>query len=327
MLPLLPHRVAKFVVVLLALVPSGQAFALGRPISAASPSMTTTTSRSAVAAPTPDVKTPAVVATSTARPRHSSKQQQLNRLNLRSPFISLEIKPATRLEELLAVIDLRAEVFANPALPLTIESKLRHIKHLLTRRAKGSVVLVATARDLLSPFSEEVVIGSLECSTHEFEDGQSPFLHDAPHICKLYVTEMCVKETFRRQGVASSLLKAVDGVATSTRAAYVCLFCERINQGASRLYDSLQYHEVGHSPSVEAFAEVLGLPTTSKTYGFFYKQFALSSSAAGTKDRTGGVGASAGAAVAPPSLTLSAAHTCVAGQQLNLWGKNHFSWW
>jgi hypothetical protein len=153
MLALLPHRVAKFVVVLLALVPSGQAFALGRPISAASPSMTTTTSRSAVAAPTPDVKTPAV-ATSTARPRHSSKQQQLNRLNLRSPFISLEIKPATRLEELLAVIDLRAEVFANPALPLKIESKLRHIKHLLTRRAKGSVVLVASARDLLSPFSE-----------------------------------------------------------------------------------------------------------------------------------------------------------------------------
>lgn len=325
MLALLPHRVAKFVVVLLAFVPSGQAFALGRPISAASPSMTTTTSRWAVAAPTPDVKTPAV-ATSTARPRHSSKQQQLNRLNLRSPFISLEIKPATRLEELLAVIDLRAEVFANPA-PLTIESKLRHIKHLLTRRAKGSVVLVASARDLLSPFSEEVVIGSLECSTHEFEDGKSPFSHDAAHICKLYVTEMCVKETFRRQGVASSLLKAVDGVATNTGAAYVCLFCERINQGASRLYDSLQYHEVGHSPSVEAFAEALGLPTTSKTYGFFYKQFALPSSAAGTKDRTGGVGASAGGAAAPPSLTLSAAHTCVAGQQLNLWGKNHFSWW
>jgi ribosomal protein S18 acetylase RimI-like enzyme len=283
--------------------------------------MTTTTSRSAVAAPTPDVKTPAV-ATSTARPRHSSKQQQLNRLNLRSPFISLEIKPATRLEELLAVIDLRAEVFANPALPLTIESKLRHIKHLLTRRAKGSVVLVASARDLLSPFSEEVVIGSLE-----FEEVViGPFLHDS-HICKLYVTEMCVKETFRRQGVASSLLKAVDGVATNTGAAYVCLFCERINQGASRLYDSLQYHEVGHSPSVEAFAEALGLSTTSKTYGFFYKQFALPSSAAGTKERTGGVGASAGGAAAPPSLTLSAAHTCVAGQQLHLWGKNHFSWW
>jgi len=314
--------------VLLALVPSGQAFAFGRPITAPSPSTTTTTtSRSAVTAPAPDVKTPAV-ATTTARPRHSSKQQQLNRLNLRSPFISLEIKPATRLEELLAVIDLRAEVFANSSVPLTIESKLRHIKHLLTRRAKGSVVLVATARDLLSPFSEEVVIGSLECSTHEFEDGKSPFLHDAAHICKLYVTEMCVKETFRRQGVASSLLKAVDGVAFNTGAAYVCLFCERINQGASRLYDSLQYHEVGHSPSVEAFAEALGLPTTSKTFGFFYKQFALSSSAAGsTKERSGGVGARAGAAAVPPSLTLSAAHTCVAGQQLNLWGKNHFSWW
>jgi ribosomal protein S18 acetylase RimI-like enzyme len=313
MLPPQPLCGAKFLLVLLAIIPIVQAF-------------TTTPSRSAVAAPTPDVKAPSLVTTNT-RPRHSSKQQQLNRLNLRSPFISVEVKPASRLEELLAVIDLRAEVFANPAVPLTIESKLRHIKHLLTRRAKGSVVLVATARDLLSPFSEEVVIGSLECSSHEFEDGKiSPFLHDAAHTCKLYVTEMCVKETFRRQGVASSLLKAVDGVATSTRAAYVCLFYERINQGASRLYHSLEYHEVGRSPSVEAFAKALGLPTTSKTYGFFYKQFALSSAAC-TEYRTGGGVERIGAAAVPPSLTMSAAHTCVAGQQLNLWGKNHFSWW
>jgi len=54
-----------------------------------------------------------------------SKQQQVDRMNLRSPFISVVVKSVTRLEELLEMIDLRAEVFANPASPLTIESKLR----------------------------------------------------------------------------------------------------------------------------------------------------------------------------------------------------------
>ena len=53
-------------------------------------------------------------------------------------------------------------------------------------RARGAVVLVATARDLLSPFSEEVVVGSLEVSTHEFE-AASPFLHDHAGVPKLYV--------------------------------------------------------------------------------------------------------------------------------------------
>lgn len=57
--------------------------------------------------------------------RNFSKQQQVDRMNLRSPFICVVVKSFTRLEELLEVIDLRAEVFANPASPLTIESKLR----------------------------------------------------------------------------------------------------------------------------------------------------------------------------------------------------------
>lgn len=106
--------------------------------------------------------------------------------DLRSPFVSVEVRPATRLEELLAVIDLRAECFAGQQGPLTVEAKLKHVKHVLARRARGAVVLVATARDLLSPFSEEVLVGSLEVSTHEFE-ARSPFLHDHPSIPKLYV--------------------------------------------------------------------------------------------------------------------------------------------
>lgn len=52
--------------------------------------------------------------------------------DLRSPFISVEVRPATRLEELMAAIDLRAECFAGQQ--LSVEAKLRHTKHVLARR-------------------------------------------------------------------------------------------------------------------------------------------------------------------------------------------------
>ncbi len=312
-----PLRLHLSFLVLLLLGARGQAFFVRAPAATAT---ATSTSRPALAVPVPDVAAPSLTR------RNKQHQQQLNRLDLRSPFISVEIKPATRLEELLAVVDLRAAVFAASS-GLTVEAKLRHIKHLLTRRAKGSVVLVATARDLLSPFSEEVVIGSLECSTHEFEDGRSPFLHDSPHVRKLYVTEMCVKDAFRRQGVASSLLKAVDGVAAKAGAAYVCLFCDTTNRAASRLYNVLGYHSVDYSPSVEAFADALGLLKATKVYGFHYKTLAVASAARPAAAAADHAATATAAAAAAPSLTVSAAQTCLAGQQTSLWGKNSFSWW
>ena len=81
---------------------------------------------------------------------------------------------------------------------------------------------------------------------------------------------MAVKPAFRRQGVASSLLRAVDGMAHKMGAAYLCLFCELGNRGAVRLYEQAGYHAVGSSPSVGGFAGSLGLPA-SKVYGFFYR--------------------------------------------------------
>lgn len=81
---------------------------------------------------------------------------------------------------------------------------------------------------------------------------------------------MAVKPAFRRQGIASSLLRAVDGMASKMGAAYLCLFCETGNRGAVRLYEQVGYHPVGSSPSVEAFAASLGLPA-NKVYSFLYR--------------------------------------------------------
>lgn len=85
---------------------------------------------------------------------------------------------------------------------------------------------------------------------------------------------MAVKPAFRRQGVASSLLRAVDGMAHKMGASYICLFSEMGNRGAVSLYEQAGYHAVGSSPSVEGFAGSLGLPA-SKVYGFFYRPLLL----------------------------------------------------
>jgi hypothetical protein len=86
---------------------------------------------------------------------------------------------------------------------------------------------------------------------------------------------MAVKPAFRRQGIATSLLHAVDDMADTMGAAYLCLFCEAGNRGATRLYEQAGYHSVGSSPSVETFAAALGL-TASKVYGFMYRPLASS---------------------------------------------------
>jgi hypothetical protein len=148
------------------------------------------------------------------------------------------------------------------------------------------------------------------------------------------LTEMAVKPAFRRQGIATSLLRAVDGMADKLGAAYLCLFCETTNRGAVRLYEEVGYHSVGASPSVEAFATALGLPA-SKAYGFMYRPLGAASpfaaarpqqrleegEEAGAEPEESEYAISRRAAKGPPSL--------LPGQPglLGRMGQRAFSWW
>lgn len=144
---------------------------------------------------------------------------------------------------------------------------------------------------------------------------------------------MAVKPAFRRQGIATSLLRTVDGLASKLGAHYLCLFCEQGNRGAVRLYERAGYHAVGSSPSVEAFAEALGLPS-SKAYGFMYRPLAAGTGAPAARRQEEGEqdeeeeeyklhtrSANKAAARAGPSL--------LPGQPglLGRMGQRAFSWW
>lgn len=71
-------------------------------------------------------------------------------IELQSSFVDVAIRPATA-EEIPLVVGLRHEVFSAGAGPETVEEaaewKARSLDNLLNRRAKGAVLLVATARD------------------------------------------------------------------------------------------------------------------------------------------------------------------------------------
>ena len=70
---------------------------------------------------------------------------------------------------------------------------------------------------------------------------------------------MAVAEPFRRRGVASSLLRAVDEQARAMGVAEVCLFVETTNRSAIRLYLKAGYNLVPYSPQATAFASAIGL--------------------------------------------------------------------
>jgi len=54
------------------------------------------------------------------------------------------------------------------------------MQNLLARRAKGAIVFIATARDVRRPEADPVLVGSVEASTHEFDEvGFSPCLSEA----------------------------------------------------------------------------------------------------------------------------------------------------
>lgn len=149
----------------------------------------------------------------------------------------------------------------------------RSVRELLERREKGSQCLVATARDLLSPDAGSVVVGSVEYSTHEFQETSiSPCLD--PSVRKLYVTEMAVADPFRRRGIAMSLLTAIDEEAKALGITCVCLFVEMKNRAALSLYLKAGYKLVPYSDKASAFAAAIGLykgPLANREYYFLYK--------------------------------------------------------
>ena len=96
---------------------------------------------------------------------------------------------------------------------------------------------------------------------------------------KLYVTGVMVLPAYRRQGVAASLLQAVDAHAAAQGISYTCMYVEATNTAALTLYQRQGYHLVAYSAQAEAFASAIGLykgPFAARQYSFAYKRLSAS---------------------------------------------------
>uniref|UniRef100_A0A6U0XL64 N-acetyltransferase domain-containing protein n=1 Tax=Rhizochromulina marina TaxID=1034831 RepID=A0A6U0XL64_9STRA len=183
--------------------------------------------------------------------------------------------------EFAEVADLRLSVFTPyPDGPIRQKLRVRAREKMIERRVKGATCLVARPTRSSSSSSsisrggeerrsdqEEVpeeeapvppIIGTLECSTHEFD--LAPL---SGTTRRLYVTEVAVADGYRRRGVARALLRGVDDWAREQGAEAIYLHVDVENDGALGLYHRAGFVELDETVETYNFAAALGLHSGS----------------------------------------------------------------
>eukprot|EP00903_Cladosiphon_okamuranus_P005588 g5560.t2 len=109
--------------------------------------------------------------------------------------------------------------------------------------------------------SHDHVLGTLECSRHEFDGTplEVQVEEGGAKVARLYLTEVAVRSDCRRKGVGRVLLGLVDDVAKELKTSEVFLHVNEINEAALRLYESCGYNEAPDCASNRAFTNSLGL--------------------------------------------------------------------
>ena len=208
-----------------------------------------------------------------------------------APDLAIATK-AARLEDFHAVADLRLSVFAGThggTQKERNELRAKAWEKMVERRVKGATCLVAHAMlgthdqddcaavledpPSSSPFAPPaaaaadpcsssssspptVLVGTLECSSHEFARvDMRPDLDGR----RLYITEVAVSERMRRRGVALTLLKAAEERARRSGIAALYLHVDAGNPAALGLYRRAGFTPLRETVETYNFASALGL--------------------------------------------------------------------
>jgi len=90
----------------------------------------------------------------------------------------------------------------------------------------------------------EVMLGTVEASRMEKQDVLQQLAEHVEAQSYVYTSSMAVVEEFRRLGVATQLLKAVEETAAQWNEPLICLHVEEVNEAAIGLYESCGYKVV-----------------------------------------------------------------------------------
>jgi len=120
---------------------------------------------------------------------------------------------------------------------------------------------------------EDVIVGTAECSVHEFEGTELGRRRLERSI--LYVTEVAVNPSFRRCGVGSMLLRGMDELAALRKVETLYLHVDVTNVAALALYAKFGYTVVdSQDPMYEEFTRSLNLhdgATCGRNHYLLYK--------------------------------------------------------
>jgi ribosomal protein S18 acetylase RimI-like enzyme len=124
----------------------------------------------------------------------------------------------------------------------------RGLNAMAERRRKGAVSLALRNKEFQ-------LLGSLECSRHEFVGSSL----ERSGFENVYITELAVAEEYRGLGVGTELMVMGLDLACELGGRSAYLHVSEVNIAAIRLYESAGFEEVGNSPSIYAFTASLGL--------------------------------------------------------------------
>lgn len=158
------------------------------------------------------------------------------------------------------IANLRLSVFSDFTPDLQNQFCARSCQAIAARRLRGATCFVATApcRDFVEGGRSEVILGSAECSSHEFV-GTRLGRRRLPNSI-LYVTELAVTPSARRRRIGSRLLDAIFCLAQNRCVETLYLHCDVENRGALRLYEKAGYSKIlSDDPMYTEFTKSLNL--------------------------------------------------------------------
>ncbi|CAM9732645.1 unnamed protein product [Discosporangium mesarthrocarpum] len=158
------------------------------------------------------------------------------------------------------IADLRFSVFSPYHPDLRHRFRERSYVLMSERRRLGAFCLIAVLDECPQGedgvLSQEQVLGTLECSKHEFK---GTALDPGETNTRLYLTEVAVRADYRRMGVGTFLMGLVDDVAVTLGASEVYLHVNEVNEKAVHLYEKCGYQTVADRADYRKFTASLGL--------------------------------------------------------------------
>jgi ribosomal protein S18 acetylase RimI-like enzyme len=168
---------------------------------------------------------------------------------------------------------LRLSVFSDISPDLQSQFCARSSQAIASRRLRGATCVVVTAPRNAYGARSSILLGSAECSFHEFFSTQLGRRRRQQAI--LYVTEVAVNPAARRRGIGFRLLVSIEELARGRETETLYLHVDVTNREAISLYEKAGYRQpASDDPMYMEFTASLNLhpgATKGRVHHLFYK--------------------------------------------------------